>query len=134
MRDTTREERRQLARANAKLPAALIEIPSSKWPERIPPRLVRVWRSRDFLVQEYAPETAGMPRRLSICKSSVNVTEDRWEDGITWDDLQRLKREAGYGDIDAVEIYPKDSDTVNVANLRHLWLMDEPIMFAWRKR
>lgn len=134
MRQTTREERRRLARENDKLPSALVAVPESQWPERHPPRLVKVWRSRDFLVQEYAPETVGMPRRLSICTSSINVNAGRWEDGITWDDLQRLKREAGYGDIDAVEIYPKDCDTVNVANLRHLWLMDAPIMFAWRKQ
>lgn len=93
-----------------------------------------MWRSRYFLVQEYSPEVDGGPRRLSISKTSVNQNAERWDDGITWDDLQRLKREAGYGGIDAVEVFPSDRDVVNVANMRHLFLMDAPLNFAWRKK
>ena len=52
---TTREQRRQLERENARRPAVLTEIPRSQWPEggRQPAR-VRVWVSRDYLVQEFA--------------------------------------------------------------------------------
>lgn len=43
---------------------------------------------------------------------------------------------AGYGDRDAVEAYPKNSDVVNVANIRHLWILpnhaDLPVF--WRKK
>jgi hypothetical protein len=46
--------------------------------------------------------------------------------------LQRLKAECGYADRDAVEVYPRERDVVNVANLRHLWVMREPLAFAWR--
>ncbi|EOG1815585.1 hypothetical protein ACK3RA_000943 [Enterobacter hormaechei] len=49
------------------------------------------------------------------------------------DALQEIKSAVGYGDRDAVEIYPRDSDVVNVANMRHLWITPEPIAFAWRK-
>ena len=29
--------------------------------------------------------------------------------------------------------YPADRDVVNVASLRHLWVLDEPPTYAWRK-
>jgi hypothetical protein len=34
----------------------------------------------------------------------------------------------------AVEVYPKDSDIVNVANMRHLWLVDDKTNIGWRKK
>jgi len=37
-------------------------------------------------------------------------------------------------DADAIEIFPADMDVVNVANMRHLWVMAEPVEFAWRKK
>src|SRR5690606_15920558 len=88
-----------------------------------------VWRSRDFLVQG-VKEPAGIIR-LSICRTNLDRKGD-WTDGITWDQLQRLKSEAGFGDLDAVEVYPAASDVVNVANLRHLWVFPAPLPFAWR--
>lgn len=92
--------------------------------------LISVWRSREFLCQVYA-ETADMVR-LSVCRTVVDVQNRRWRDGITWDDLQRIKREVGYGEFDAVEIYPDDKDVVNVANLRHLWVFNKPLEWKWR--
>lgn|SRR3990167_3303643 len=127
--EATREQRRQLDLDNAKLPAALREVSRDEWPSlaRVP---LRVWRSRDFLVQEFAANRPAMVR-LSICRTKLEG--GRWQDGITWDDLQRLKRECGYADVDAIEVFPADADVVNVANIRHLWIMAEPIEFAWRK-
>jgi hypothetical protein len=128
---SNRDQRRQMVRDNAKQPAVLKEIPDSEWPG-FPPGLLRVWRSRDFLVQLYAEQ--GGFRRLSVSRTSVDVKTQRWEQGITWEELQRLKREAGFGNLDAVEVYPRDCDVVNVANMRHLFLMDELLQFAWRKK
>ncbi len=125
---TTREQRRQLARENMKQPAVLCEVPRHEWPTANAKQL-RVLRSRDFLVQEFH-EPAPALVRLSVCKTTVQG--QRWQDGITWDDLQRLKRECGYGDADAIEIFPADADMVNVANMRHLWVMSSPVPFAWR--
>ena len=34
----------------------------------------------------------------------------------------RIKTECGRGDLEAVEIFPRREDEVNVANLRHLWV------------
>ena len=88
-------------------------------------------RSRRFMVQVY-PATGRFPMRLTIQRTAVNDTGG-WVDGITWDEMQRLKREAGYGELCAVEVYPPDSEVVNVANLRHLWLLPEPPPFMWRR-
>lgn len=87
---------------------------------------VRAWRSREFAAFEYHE---GNYVRISVNKSEIDNTGN-WKDGITWDDLQRVKSEIGYGDRLAVEIYPPDADVVNVANMRHLWLVDW-LPFGW---
>ena len=128
---STRRERRMLEAENRRQPITLAAIPPAQWPERLrhaghAPS--EVWRSRSFLVQVFAERKGA--ERLSICRTSI--AGDRFADGITWDELQRLKRECGRGDKDAVEIFPPDRDVVNVANLRHLWVLAEPLSFAWR--
>lgn len=98
--------------------------------------LVRVWRSRHFLVQLYeeaVPDREGTTKamlRLSVNRSRVR-RDGSWEDGITWDELQRLKDEAGLGDMWAVEVYPAEGHVVQDANMRHLWLLPERPLFAW---
>lgn len=130
---TTREQRRQLERDNAKRPTCLQEIPRSEWPPMPEGRstLIRVFRSRDFLVQEFAGSGPVLVR-LSINRTTLQ--SGRWVDGVSWDELQSLKTEVGYGDLDALEVYPAAVDVVNVANVRHLWVMAEPVPFAWRRR
>ena len=32
-----------------------------------------------------------------------------------------------------LEIYPPDDQVIDVANMRHLWLLDEAPAYAWRK-
>jgi hypothetical protein len=54
-----------------------------------------------------------------------------WIDGLTWDDLQTVKREVGFGKCFAVEVFPEDSHVVNDANMRHLWVLGERLPFAW---
>jgi hypothetical protein len=126
---TTRAERRQLARDNANQPNTLQEVPRWHWPNPNAPQL-RVLRSRDFLVQEFAAPSPAVVR-LSISRTVIDG--DRWQDNIAWEDLQRLKHECGYANSDAVEVFPADADVVNVANMRHLWVLAEPVPFAWRK-
>lgn len=126
-----REARRALERENVKWPTMLRQIPREDWPLTCqammhPP--AEVWRSSGFLVQVYAE--AFNIERLTVCRTAVDC--DRWKAEISWDDLQRLKRECGRGDKDAVEVYPADRDVVNVANMRHLWVMDLPLDFIWR--
>lgn len=123
---TSRRDRRALAADNRREPAALRSVPPHEWPAYRPEGLTAVWRSREFLVQVFTHERAF---RLSVCRTQV--TGDRWTDGISWDDLQRVKHECGLGDRCAVELYPPDNEVVNDANMRHLWLVDAP-PFMWR--
>lgn len=130
---TTRAQRRELERQNAKMPRELRLVPREEWPlECKRGRISRMWRSRDFLVQEYA-EADPVLVRLSVLRTTLDPKLGRWVDGITWDELQGIKAECGYGQHDALELYPPDSDVVNVSNLRHLWVMRELQVFAWRK-
>jgi len=121
--------RRELKRENRKWPAALTPVPVDQWPDGAPDGLVAVLRSRRFLVQQYA-EGGGLIR-LTVCRTHVRTDGD-YKSGITWEDLQQLKREAGFGDFDAVEIFPRDRDLVDCANMRHLWVFMRPISFIWR--
>lgn len=124
----TCNQRRALDKANAALPTHLVRIQPEVWPTW-PPRMIEVWRSRHFLVQVFSE--AGNVQRLTICRTSHNG--DSWDELITWDELMQCKRQCGRGDRDALEVYPADKDIVNVANMRHLWLPAEPVVFAWRK-
>lgn len=128
---TTREQRRLLMRDNAKQPAHL--MPLEGWQDRAntPLGLMEVWRSRNFLVQVFA-ESPGIVR-ASINRTAVNSGNGRWVDGITWDEMQQVKREIGRGHLDAVEVFPSDRDIVNVANMRHLFIFDDPLPYVWRK-
>jgi hypothetical protein len=132
-----RAERRAAAsemRSTAKAwPDRLVEIPPEEWQHfRTPARPVAVWRSRHYLVQRYDAAALGgvEVRRLSINRVTMG-SSGYWDQDIPWEDLQRCKRESGHGDWYGVEIYPRDRDIVNVANMRHLWLMAEPLELGW---
>lgn len=71
--------------------------------------------------------------RLSVLRTTLEQKSGRWADGITWDELQQIKAECGYVDMDALELYPIAADVVNVANLRHMWVMRDPVEFAWMR-
>ncbi len=127
----TREMRRQLERDNAKQPFELRPVAKEFWPDlsRMTNPPYAVLRSRFYLVQMFQEHDG-------ITRLSVNRTiliDHRWGDNITWEELMDIKRQAGLGDYYAVEVYPKDRDTVNVANMRHLWVLREPLAIGWFK-
>lgn len=107
-------------------------VPVSEWPffpaiETVP---VRVWQSKDYLAVLYEQRADGR-RRLTV--NSVRRTRSNrpnkdtdWRDGITWDELQRVKNETLGPDVWCVEVYPAQDEVINVANMRHLWPLDEP--------
>jgi len=106
----------------------LQSVPREKWPEPIPGRpLINVYRSNRYLVQEYT-EPGGT--RLSICRTALLPTGD-WDDGLTWDELMEIKRQAGYPHRWAYECYPPESQIVNIANMRHLFIPDDIPDFGW---
>lgn len=127
-REQRRAATKYLANESQKYPEHLIDVPREDWPKSDESR-IRVLRSREYLVQVFGEPTTV---RLSISRTSL-AANGGWRQDIPWEDLQRLKTEAGYGDFDAVEIYPRQGDVVNVANMRHLWVLDKLVPFAWRK-
>ena len=104
-------------------------------PEDCPPQLpneksirLRVYRNNKFLVQIFNDNNRA---RISINRTIIK-SNGHWADDITWDELQMIKSQIGFGDVMAVEIYPKDKDVVNVANMRHLWIIDDKTELGWR--
>jgi hypothetical protein len=126
--------RKDLARENLKWPVSLKPVPRAEWPRvglSASAMPIETWRSRGFLVAVFA-ENAGV-ERLTICRTTV-IDQD-YADNISWDDLQRIKSECGRGDREAVEVFPPNLDVVNVANMRHLWVLPagERLAFSWRR-
>jgi len=113
---------------NVKWPEKLKQVPEESWPTSKPKSLIEVWRSRGFLVQIYQEVNV---KRMSVCRTAVK-TDGKWAEEITWVELQELKSQCGYGKKTATEVYPPDSDVVNVANMRHLWILDEPPHYMWK--
>lgn len=129
---TLRQRRDYLKRENAKYSNFLNDVPREDWPDSMPPRLERVLRSSKFLVQIFNEATG---KRLSVNRTTLKPGSDQqWDDDISWEELQEIKRECGYGERQAIEMYPADSDIVNVANMRHLWILTAPVTVGWLKR
>lgn len=91
---------------------------------------VIAYRNNAFLVQVF-PEDK-LPR-ISINKTEFNEAGDRWNDGITWDEIQEIKNRVGFKDMCAVEIYPPQEHLVDVANIRHIWILPDLPDFMWRR-
>ena len=122
-----RELQRSLRMENARFGRKMERIPMGS-SDRLPAGIVECWRSRDFLAALWRK---GGQSRLTVNRTMIDG-KGNWLDGITWDDLQRIKSECGFGAVEAVEVYPADTDVVNVANMRHLWILNEPLPFIWR--
>jgi hypothetical protein len=134
MRSRIIETRRFMQAENKKWPSHLVEVPRHDWPE-IPPgldstkRRIAVWRSNRLLVQVIAEPEDVM--RLSINRTDLDGAGG-WKEGFSWDELQAIKDACGFVDRDAVEVFPARGDLVNVANIRHLWVLPYRLPFAWR--
>lgn len=128
-----REVRRYIDQDSKKYPKRdLVEI--SEVPKHIlasgSSLLLKVYRSADYLIQVYQDKDGYI--RISVNRVTI-YDSGHWQDGISWDDLLWIKRKVGYGDRDAVEVYPRDDDVVNVANIRHLFILKGgECPFVWR--
>lgn len=120
-----------LAVGRARASECLQPIFKADWPSTplAESTCIGAWRSKEFLAVLYVERRSGH-RRLSVNRTRLDSTGG-WRDGITWDELMRVKREAGFGDAWCVEVYPPDDEIVNVANMRHLWLLDDAPPYAW---
>lgn len=116
-----------LHRESKEFPNHLIRCPDLETEGRN--GILEIWRSRHFLATIY---DQGGVIRISVNRSAVK-NNGHWKEGISWDDLMRIKREIGRADQYAVELFPSDRDLVDVANIRHLFLVERPD-FAWADR
>ena len=124
-----------LKAAAASRPAMMTEIPRQDWTDCArDPKRAHVWESRKFLAQMFDEALFQQidVRRISICRVTLN-DNGRWDDNISWEELMQVKREIGFGHWYAVEVYPPDKDIVNVANMRHLWLLAVPLDIGWKR-
>jgi len=128
-----RQQQAYMRQQNKLWPSTMTLVPKDEWPKtlaalRMPP--FSVFRSCNFVAQVF-DEALGA-RRISVQRTMID-DDGEWIQRITWDDLMGVKAECGYGNCWAVEIYPPNDDVVNVANMRHLWLIPEAPLFAWKK-
>lgn len=135
-RNMVRVMRRQIEKLNAAYPHVLRQIPYHQWAqidhsrESDRPERIEVWRSNRFLVQVFQEKDEVL--RVS-CNRSRLMRGGSFSDGITWDELQLIKREIGRGDAYAIEVFPPDKYLVNIANMRHLWILPKPLNIGWMK-
>ena len=90
-----------------------------------PPDLIMAWCNQRFAVQQF--HRNGLTW-LSIRKH-VNGSKEP-----SWAELQRIKNELIGLERQAVQVYPRQSELVDQADMYHLWLYDEgdecPFNFA----
>ncbi|MGV3000745.1 DUF7694 domain-containing protein [Vibrio sp. E150_018] len=98
-------------------------------PSRGRKKPIFAYQSSQYLVQIFI-ESETLTR---ITVNSVKRRGNNWVDGITFDELQAIKSAVGYGESCAVEVYPEDSELINDANMRHLWVLSERPDFAWTR-
>lgn len=92
-------------------------------------KLLRAFRNRYFLAQIYREPSGFL--RLTVQRCAIDK-RGMWVDGITWDELMTVKAMIGMADRWAVEVYPPTGEIVNVANMRHLFLLADAPAYAWR--
>ena len=109
-------------------------VPQSEWPffPEFETVALRVWRSKDYLAVLYKQRadgrlrlTVNSTRRMRVPISRKEEGTD-WRDGITWDELQRIKNECLGEDVWCVEVFPAEDAKVDIYNQRHLWPLDGP--------
>jgi hypothetical protein len=104
-----------------------IRISKEEWQNDADTTRIEVWRCEKYLVQIFQENAV---KRLSVNKTKQN-SSGRWKDGITWDELMKIKNDCGFKNFWAVEIYPPHNNVVNVSNMRHLWILNKKPSFAW---
>lgn len=133
--EEVRQRRRHLFEQKKFWPVKMTPLPDDQWPPqgltalcKSRGNLIEVWRSKEFLCQVFQEPNNIV--RLSVLRIEMEKN-GHWKDGISWDDLMRVKNEVGRGTAFAIEMYPADKDVVNVSNIRHLWILTEPLPFMW---
>jgi hypothetical protein len=107
------------------------EIPKEKWPTSTNnSNVFKVFRNKKFIVQiiqDFGCQRITVNRTHAILVKGEPI----WSDGISWDQLQGIKDAIGYADKWCIECFPPQDEVVNIANMRHLWVLSEPPKFGW---
>ena len=134
-RNLNREQRRALEKAHKLLiqtypdtlepvPENSPDVPYSSHPEDIK----TIFRSKKFTVIQYKPNRLDGKQRFSITRNEWSSKERRYVGDITWDEIMEIKRQIGLGDVECWEYYPKDSEVINEANMRHIFFEEHNIL------
>jgi hypothetical protein len=138
-----RQERRAAAsytrREARNRPERLTMVDREQWPQRGEAEAktrIAVFVSKRFLVQIFtAPDLVVGGETIGVFRMSVNrVTLSkggRFDGDITWNEMNQIKRDVGFSQRYALEVFPTDYDLVDVANMRHLWVLDRPLPLGW---
>lgn len=125
----SRAEKRRALRG---LSRELTQVPQADWPEDAAGLghgvLAALWRSqtRTVMVREHDhPTITARICVMAMGRGARNAT-------LGWDELQRIKRQVGFGGHFAVEAFPEDSHVSDGAAVRHLWVLRERPAWAWR--
>lgn len=116
-------------------PGVFVEVDCPE--TQVNPKPLKALRDRNFLIQIYEVPNHPNVRRISVCRTEIDIDKKTWKDGMSWECLMAVKKAAGFELYDAVEVFPSSIDVVNVANMRHLWVYFEPSEapgFIWRSR
>jgi hypothetical protein len=120
--------RRDLFHENQRWPLKLKLVPKEGWPgfpDKIPESLLAIWRSRNYFVQVH--KAAHGIEQLVIMRTNID-NNGQWAGGILHSEIQDIKRQCGFGHVDAVELYPADKDRLDTEGVRYVWLMPRPVL------
>lgn len=126
-----REQRRALEKAKRQLIASYPEtlevvpendpnLPYSSHPQDID----KIYRSKKYTVIVWNVPAG---KKLSIQRNEWDSHTNRYRDNISWDEIQEIKRQCGFGEQNAIEFYPPDSEVINIANVRHIWILPDEL-------
>lgn len=132
MSDEVYRKRLFLRQENRKFNGDMIEVNRESWASSYPRAHApeRVFRSRFFLAQIFKECDGAI--RLSINRTDIDAAGN-WKSDISWDALWKIKAQCGFPHSWAVEIFPPVDNLVNVANMRHLFILPQAPAFAWKK-
>ncbi len=130
-RSSLKQIRKAIEKENRSRPTLLTLVPRNQWPEegRVD-SMIEVWISSRYLAQVFSEGN-------DVFRISVNRTildeHGQWQQNLSWDELMEVKRQIGRGESYAVEVLPPDADIVNVANMRHFWILPVPVC-GWKRK
>ena len=136
-RDLNRQQRRALEKAKRVLintyPEELTRVseddPNLPYTSH-PQDLDSIWRNKKFTVMVWNVPAG---KKMTISRNTWDSHACRYKDGITWDEIMEIKRGIGMGEENAVEFYPPDSEVINIANVRHIWILPKSATDAMLK-